>query len=98
MELRCFILDEAASSTSHHSEHGDTQGTGQSRMVSGRKPPSGRHSVDNSRRARGGDTFDRAIDGGVRVGACHPNAKGLRSAQRDRHRAGDTLAAAFSVN
>ena len=64
----------------------------------GSQAPLGRHSVCNSRRSRGGDAFDRAVDCGVGMGTCRPNSKGFRSAQRDRHRAGDKLAAAFSVN
>jgi hypothetical protein len=59
---------------------------------------SGGDSVQDSRRSHGSETLDCAVDCSVGVGTYRPDAKGVQSVQRDRHRAGHAIAAAPSVD
>ncbi len=55
-------------------------------------------SAQHSRRSRGGNTVDCAVDCSVGVGTYRPDAKRVQSVQCDRHRAGDAIAAAPSID
>jgi hypothetical protein len=55
-------------------------------------------SAQHSRRSHSSDTVDCAVDCSVGVGTYRPDAKGVQSVQRDRHRARDAIAAAPSID
>jgi hypothetical protein len=74
------------------------KGRGSSAWLSHSQALSQGNSAQHPRRSHGCNTVDCAVDCSVGVGAYRPDAKGVQSVQCDRHRAGDAIAAAPSID